>query len=122
MKKALLWLIPIAVVTLLGTYYSISSFVIRADLIALFNFKVEQNEVQFEVRQMSGFYKIIDYTYYIEDDSLCITFYGSYLLNQDENKSISQVNIKPNCEINRIIGKSKEDNIVWWENNNIKDY
>ena len=84
---------------------------------ALYNVRVSDEEVSFQIPSTSMPGAATDYSWEVEGDCLYLRIYGSYIANTPFGRSLGKFSIHTGRRINRIIVVGKGREAVYWEAN-----
>ena len=88
---------------------------------ALYNVRVSDEEVSFQIPSTSMPGAATDYSWEVEGDCLYLRIYGSYIANTPFGRSLGKFSIHTGRRINRIVVVGRGREAVYWEANKESD-
>ena len=88
---------------------------------ALYNIRVSDEEVSFQIPSTSMPGAATDYSWEVEGDCLYLRIYGSYIANTSFGRSLGKASIHTGRRINRIVVVGRGREAVYWEANKESD-
>ena len=84
---------------------------------ALYNVRVSDEEVSFQIPSTSMPGAATDYSWEVEGDCLYLRIYGSYIANMPFGRFLGKASIHTGRRINRIVVVGRGREVVYWEAN-----
>ena len=88
---------------------------------ALYNIRVSDEEVSFQIPSTSMPGAATDYSWEVEGDCLYLRIYGSYIANMPFGRFLGKASIHTGRRINRIVVVGRGREAVYWEANKESD-
>ena len=88
---------------------------------ALYNVRVSDEEVSFQILPTSMPAAATDYSWEVEGDCLYLRIYGSYIANMPFGRFLGKASIHTGRRINRIVVVGRGREAVYWEANKESD-
>ena len=88
---------------------------------ALYNVRVSDEEVSFQIPSTSMPGAATDYSWEVEGDCLYLRIYGSYIANMPFGRFLGKASIHTGRRINRIVVVGRGREAVYWEANKESD-